>query len=672
MLRTTHIPNPPIAQDATPLIVAVRRGYADIAAQLIKAGADVHASDAMGFTALFYALKAKDEPLIKLLQDAGAKPPKHAEGSLEAAWIAAAKAGDCAQLHALIRDGVDVNVKHRTTTEDQDGGDEEGVSEGTALKYAAHAGHLDAVKLLLASGATLDERPGHGFELSGDTALMHAARAGHFEVAHALIAAGATVTAKDGGGKTVLHYAAEGGHAEIIELLVKHGANIETKSKSGISPLMEAANRGRAGAITTLLKAGADPNRFTSGFTALWYAASSGNVAAVQALLDAGANPKLTRMSPLEAASSSGYKEVVNLLLKHGKNAKKGDDVKKPAETDGAALVSAALRGRVDIVRTLLESGADPCAADEDHYTALMCAVRARSLELVQMLLKAGADVNALNQNRETVLDLAYDNIKMVKDQAKFVSLTGGDTDPETRKAIRVIRSTRYENEMTKALKQAGGKTGAELKDKQPPIPAEPESEGKEFVEVEIPDFSKRAKKPEFQKAIEELASLTGKRPKPVTNDEAEPLAGCVSFQAPTEIADKILKEHHEAFLKRGCYLFKSERGYTSGKDTLTLFPTTNRAEVLAAYQTNGANFEIYTADVIRWLDELEKTQPFLMTGAGFDWCEGAFTKPLADSKKLVKRMYEFCPDIVDQGLGDVSRLALELKKKQQFFFWWD
>jgi hypothetical protein len=34
--------------------------------------------------------------------------------------------------------------------------------------------------------------------------------------------------------------------------------------------------------------------------------------------------------------------------------------------------------------------------------------------------------------------------------------------------------------------------------------------------------------------------------------------------------------------------------------------------------------------------------------------------------------MYEFCPDIVDQGVGDVSRLALELKKKQTFFFWWD
>src|SRR6185436_14227876 len=98
--------------------------------------------------------------------------------------------------------------------------------------------------------------------------------------------------------------------------------------------------------------------------------------------------------------------------------------------------------------------------------------------------------------------------------------------------------------------------------------------------------------------------------------------------------------------------LLKSNRGYTSGKDELTLLPTANRAEVLAAFQTNGANFEVYPQDIIRWLDELEKSHPFMLTGAGSDWCEGTFTKPLVDSKKLAKKMYEFCPDIVEQGTG--------------------
>jgi ankyrin repeat protein len=676
MSRTTHVPNPPVARDATPLIVATRRGYADIAAQLIAGGADVDARDAEGFTALVYALKANDEPLIKLLKDAGAKPPKYPEGSLEAAWIAAAKAGDCARLRVLIGDGADVNVKYASKGEAKDEDEGDGDSEATALKWAAQKGHLDAVKLLLASGAKADEKFGGGFGLSGhETALMHAAKAGHLEVARALIAARAAVTAKEQGGKTVLHYAAEGGRAGMIELLIKHGANVETKTKTGTSPLMEAANAGQAAAITALIKAGADPNRFTGGITALWYAASEGNIAAVQALLDAGADPKAGNemYSPLEAASSNGHKEVVSLLLKHRKGGNKGAGAEKATGTDGAALTNAALMGQVDIVRTLLQSGADPKAADKEHFTALMAAVRAGNIELVQMLLKAGADVNALNEERETALDLAYDNIQAAKGQAKFLKMmSGDDMDAEMREALRVIKAAGNEDEITSALKKAGGKRAKELKGKLAPRPADPETKRPGPVDVEIPHFSERAKKPEFQKAIKDLAALSGKRPKAMTNQEGHPLIGCVSFQVPTETADKILKEHHEQFLKRGCYLLKSDRGYTTGKDTLTLLPTTKRNEVLAAYQTNGANCEIYTADVIRWLDELEKAQPFLMTGAGFDWCEGAFTKPLKDSKKLAKQMYEFCPDIVNQGVQDVSRLALELKKTQRFFFWWD
>jgi len=245
--------------------------------------------------------------------------------------------------------------------------------------------------------------------------------------------------------------------------------------------------------------------------------------------------------------------------------------------------------------------------------------------------------------------------------------------DAETREALRIVKAAGNEDEITEALKKAGGRRAKELKGKHAPRPAKTERELKEPpVEVEVPDFNERAKNAEFQKAIEDLAGISGKGAKPVSNEDGHPLKGCVSFQLPTETADKIIKEHHQNFLDRGCYLFKSKRGYTTGKDELTLLPTIKRADVLAAFQTNGANCEIYTQDVIRWLDELEKTQPFLLTGAGFDWCEGTFTKPLVDSKKLAKKMYEFCPDIVDQGTGDVSRLALELKKTQRFFFWWD
>jgi ankyrin repeat protein len=664
MFRTTHIPNPPVARDATPLIVATRREYADIAAQLIAGGADVQAVDAEGLTALFYASKGGAEALIALLKQAGAQAPKYVEGSINAAWMAAAKAGDCARLRRLLDDGVDANLKHARGEE----------PEETALKLAAENGHLDAVKLLLAAGARPDEKFGSRWDENQQTALMHAAKAGPLEVAKALIDAGAAATAKDRGGMTVLHYAAKGGHAPMIDLLVQEGAKVEVKTKDGFSPLMAAANEGHAETVQALLRAGADPNRFSQGMTALYYAASSGHTAAAKALLDANADPKAGEpmYSPLEGATSQGHQEVVSLLLEAMGGKKRASG--KGSAADGAALSNAALMGQVEIVRTLLRCGADPNHAGEEHFTPLMGAVRSGSLELVEMLLKAGADVNALNERRETALDLACDNIKAAKDQAKFLTMMSGDEmDAGTREAIKTIKSAGNEDEMTEALKRAGGKRAKQLKGKRAPQPKTTGRKSKGLVaEVEAPDFREPAKKVEFQKAIEDLERITGKRAKPVSTDDGDPMQGCVAFQVASESADNIIKEHHQAFLDRGCYLLKSKRGYTTGKDEITLLPTTSRADVLAAFQTNGANCEIYTQDVIRWLDELEKTQPFLLTGAGFDWCEGRFTKPLADSRKLAKKMYEFCPDIVDQGTGDVPRLAVELKKTRRFFFWWD
>jgi len=68
---------------------------------------------------------------------------------------------------------------------------------------------------------------------------------------------------------------------------------------------------------------------------------------------------------------------------------------------------------------------------------------------------------------------------------------------------------------------------------------------------------------------------------------------------------------------------------------------------------------------------ELQQEQPFIVTGIGFDYMEGHFTGPVKDPQALAKRMYQFCPDIVDQGTGSVDDLARELGNGN-LYFWWD
>jgi ankyrin repeat protein len=667
--RITHVPNPEYLREATPLIVAVRKGFADVVAQLIAARADLDAVDSNSLSALAYAVKAQDPALIKLLTDAGAKPLKFAEGSRELAWITAAKGGNCQRLQELLNDGVDVNLRYSSSTEE---------AEGTALSHAAENGHVQAIRLLLKAGAKPDEAIGTGYEDSRKTAMMNAAAKGQAESAQVLLAAGANPLAKDRKGRTVMHYAAEGGSAEIIRFLVKQGAKVDLKDRASSSPLMEAAGNGHVSAVEALLESGANVNLLSrDGFTPLWHACSNGHAAVVRVLLRGGANPNPPPpgIPPLDAAASGGHQEIVELLLPKaakGQNRKVGKVTAKP---DGAALISAIMSGQTKIVRSLLDAGADPNSTmDDSPFTALMTAVRVGSLELAEMLLQAGAEVNAMNEDRETALDLAYEGIKIARDQLKFLGRFSGEKEQKQITQLRQqLKLGAGEDELTTLLRKAGGRRGKELKGVRAPKPAPPEPEpGRDYEDLPIPDFQAATKSADFQQAIKELEALCNTKARPMAKEEGHPLLGCVRYEVATELADKILAGHHEPLLQRGHYLVKSSRGYASGKDQLSLLPTKNRNDVFAAFQTNGANSNVYPADLVRWFDELEKSQPFLLTGAGPDWCEGWFTKPIKDSRQLARKMYEFCSDIVDQGVGDVARLALELKKTQKFFFWWD
>ena len=59
---------------------------------------------------------------------------------------------------------------------------------------------------------------------------------------------------------------------------------------------------------------------------------------------------------------------------------------------DSTALILAASRNHYDVVRYLLENGADANAKDTDDKTALMVAKEEGHKECVQLLQKAGAE----------------------------------------------------------------------------------------------------------------------------------------------------------------------------------------------------------------------------------------------------------------------------------------
>jgi ankyrin repeat protein len=86
----------------------------------------------------------------------------------------------------------------------------------TPLMGASFMGKLECVQQLLAvDGINLDAMPDDGC-----TALAYAALAGHVNIVELLIAHGANVNTKNIYNKTVLHFASEGNNVECVRLLL--------------------------------------------------------------------------------------------------------------------------------------------------------------------------------------------------------------------------------------------------------------------------------------------------------------------------------------------------------------------------------------------------------------------------------------------------------------------
>jgi hypothetical protein len=183
------------------------------------------------------------------------------------------------------------------------------------------------------------------------------------------------------------------------------------------------------------------------------------------------------------------------------------------------------------------------------------------------------------------------------------------------------------------------------------------------------PDFTSASAQPGFQQVVAEFSKSCGAPARPLKG-----LHGGAFFQVEEKQADRLLEQYHGAYLARGSYLFRCEHNFSVSErpDVLGLLPTADKYAVIATIRTDGVNYNKSTEDLIKWLKALEPEQPFLLTGIGSDYLEGKFTTPLSDPDGLARRMYEFCPDIVEQGTGSVQALSSELRSQGTFFLWWD
>lgn len=157
------------------------------------------------------------------------------------------------------------------------------------------------------------------------------------------------------------------------------------------TPLIVACERNDWARVKSLLADGADPNEkagFMGDLTALEQATRYASHRVVRRLLLEGAdvNGEMLGRGALMAAATFNKVEAAKVLLEHGANVNMATK-----DTGATPLYAAAYEGHDEIVRALVEGGADINVADMHGKTPLHEAAHRRQTSTAKLLLELGA-----------------------------------------------------------------------------------------------------------------------------------------------------------------------------------------------------------------------------------------------------------------------------------------
>jgi len=272
--------------------------------------------------------------------------------------------------------------------------------DGRSLVAACSEGDIGRVRRLLDEGRVSV----HETTEEGESLLSLACSAGYYELAQVLLAMRANV--EDRGMKgdcTPLMEAASAGHTDIVRLLIAHGADVNAQSSSGNTPLMYACAGGHEEVVRVLLEAGANvEDHNENGHTPLMEAASAGHCGVAKILLEFGAgintHSNEFKESALTLACYKGHLEMVRFLLEAG-----ADQEHKTDEMH-TALMEASMDGHVEVARLLLDSGAQVNMPADSFESPLTLAACGGHVELAMLLLERGANIEEVNDEGYTPL----------------------------------------------------------------------------------------------------------------------------------------------------------------------------------------------------------------------------------------------------------------------------
>jgi ankyrin repeat protein len=375
---TAKAPRPGPAEQArldAELIAAAWDDDVNRARRLIAKGADVNAQDETQQSAFLIAASEGYVDLLDLTMRHGADLGRH-DSFDGTALIRATERGHAAVAGRLVRAGIDVDHVNNLGW--------------TALHEAVILGdgsarYVDTVRVLVAAGADISIPTVR----DGLTAEQHAEQQGQTAVAALLAKAAQAPHVRRQVAEDALLAAAARGDVDAVALALRDDARTEARDEHERTALLLASTYDRVDAARLLVLMGADPDALDDRHDTPWLVTGvTGSVAMLETLLPA--DPDLTirnRFGGISVipASERGHVDYVRRVVGTG------IDVNHVNDLGWTALLEAVILGDgstpyQEIVRILLDAGADPAIADGNGVTALEHAIASGQGDVARIL----------------------------------------------------------------------------------------------------------------------------------------------------------------------------------------------------------------------------------------------------------------------------------------------
>ncbi|MCR4555915.1 MAG: ankyrin repeat domain-containing protein [Alphaproteobacteria bacterium] len=370
----------------SPLEIASRSGHWDIAKYLVEHGADVCVLDYWFKDSIKSGDLQKVRNFVEQLGvniDGG--PDKYEYGKPLIVSIQN-KRFDITKY--LVDKGADVSLHHP--------------GNYNPLEWATESANWDIVKYLVEHGVNSSIALQNYVQCPP---LVYAIESGNFDIAKLMIDKGADTNAKSKYGRDVQplsclinqHEIDEFLMMDMVKYLVEHGADVDVRDYHWKTPLTRAIEYKYWKLATYLVEHGADVDVYVNdspGNTplteAIWYK----NFDLAKLIVDKGAN---SIYQALFYAIKSGSLDMVRYLVEHGADVNERDY--------DTPLMRASECGNLNIVKYLVECGAKIETPVCD--SALKHAIEHHHLDIVKYLLKHGADKSKQYYNWHTPMQIA-------------------------------------------------------------------------------------------------------------------------------------------------------------------------------------------------------------------------------------------------------------------------